>query len=126
MACTALTEEHLLTSMYITADEAYIFTPHRPQPVHDPPVAGGLGAGGFDAGGLGAWCRHRHLTKLFVREGLDTSGVPNCSSNICTSGWRLQPAVSVMTPTTPWGFVGVFGAPCAHHATKCLSSGELF
>ena len=35
------------------------------------------------------WCRHRHLTKLFVREGFDTLGVPNCSSNICTSGWRL-------------------------------------
>ena len=26
-------------------------TPHRPPPVYDPPVAGGLGAGGFDAGG---------------------------------------------------------------------------
>ena len=67
------------------------------------------------------WCRHRHLTKLFVREGLDTLGVPNCSSNICTSGWRLQPTVSVMTHTTPWGFVGVFGAPCAHHVPSvCL------
>ena len=29
-------------------------TPHRLLPVHDPPVAGGLGAGGLDAGGLGA------------------------------------------------------------------------
>ena len=72
------------------------------------------------------WCLHWHLTKLFVREGLYTLGGPNCSSNICTSGWRLQPAVSVMMPITPWGFVGGCGAPCAHHATKCLSSGGLF
>ena len=47
MACTASTEEHLLTSMYITADEAYISTPHRPQPVLDPPDTGGLGASGL-------------------------------------------------------------------------------
>ena len=37
-----------------TADAEYSggqCTAHWPLPVHDPPVAGGLGAGGFDAGG---------------------------------------------------------------------------
>ena len=63
---------------------------------------------------------------LVVREGLGTLGGPNCSSNICTSGWRLQSAVAAMVPTVPWGLVGGCGAPCAHHATKCLSSGGLF
>ena len=57
VARIASTEEHLLTSMYITADEACIPTPHRPQPVNYPPGAGGLGAGGLAAGGLGAPAR---------------------------------------------------------------------
>ena len=43
--------------MYITADEAYVSTPHRPQPVHYPPVKGGLGAGGLGVGGLGVPAR---------------------------------------------------------------------
>ena len=71
-------------------------------------------------------CLQWHSTKLFVREELDTLGGPNCSSNICTSGWRLHSAVAAMVPTTPWGHVGGCGVPCAHHATKCLSSGGLF
>ena len=66
------------------------------------------------------WNCHWHWTKLFVRTRVGTLGVPNCSSNICTSGWRLQPTVPVMKPTAPWEFVGVFGAPCAHHATKSV------
>ena len=52
MACTALTEEHLLASMYITADEACISTPHRPQLVLGSPDTDGLSACGLDAGGV--------------------------------------------------------------------------
>ena len=65
--------------------------------------------------------QHQHLCAL-VRERLDTLGGPNCSSNIGTSGWRLQSAVTVMVPATLgacWWLWSSMRTP----ATKCLSSG---
>ena len=44
----------ILLELKAPVTQTYSLTPHRPLPAHDPPVAGGLGAGGFDAGGLGA------------------------------------------------------------------------